>query len=234
MLTKKTGPFQPESTKRIRCVICDDQELMRYGVSRLLEGAPDFVVVAEATDAAEALKLTVEHRPDLVLLEIGMPGMSSFEAVRLIKEHCPDTRVVYLTTHEDKEYVQQAMRSGASGYLLKEISTFTLLRALREVSQGERAWSPRIRAQLKQDSIRRMGVAQVPLRRGTLTAREREVMRLLAEGRTVRQAAIKLGVSVKTVEAHKFNLMRKLDIHNKAQLVQYAIQKKIIKIPNLV
>ena len=234
MLTTKTGPFQPESTKRIRCVINDDHELVRYGVRRLLEDATDFEVVAEGADAAEALKFTLEYRPDLVLLEIGMPGMSSFEAVRLIKEHCPDSRIVYLTTHEDKEYVQQAIRSGASGYLLKDTPTLGLLRALREVSRGERAWSPRIRAQLKQDAVRRIGVAQVPLRKGTLTAREREVMRLLAEGRTVMQAATKLGVSVKTVEAHKFNLMRKLDIHNKAQLVTVAIQKKILPLPTVI
>src|ERR1035438_7622323 len=98
VLTTKTGPFHPESTKRVRCVISDDNELVRYGVRRLLEDTFDFVVVAEGVDAAEALKFTLEHRPDLVLIEIGMAGMSSFEAVRLIKEHCPDSRVVYLTT----------------------------------------------------------------------------------------------------------------------------------------
>ena len=231
VLTTKTGPIHPEKTEHIRCLIADDHELVRYGIRRLLEDTDDFVVVAEAGDAAEALKLTLEHSPRLVLLDIGMPGMSSFEAGRLIEEHCPASRIVYLTMHEDKEYVQQAMRSGASGYLLKDTPTPLLLRALREVSRGERAWSPRILAQLRQDDVRRNDAVQVPLRRSNLTGREREVMRLLAEGRTVRQAATKLGVSVKTVEAHKFNLMRKLDIHNKAQLVTYAIQKKIIKVP---
>ena len=234
MLTRKTLSFHPESSKRIRCVISDDHELVRYGVRRLLEDTSDFTVVAEAGDAAEALKLTLEHHPDLVLLDVAMPGMSSFEAGRLIKEHCPDSRVVYLTMHEDKEYVRQAMQSGASGYLLKDTPTLTLLRSLREVSQGEQAWSPRIRVQLKLDTPPRIGVSQVPLRRGALTVREREVMRLLAEGRTVRQAATKLGVSVKTVEAHKFNLMRKLDIHNKAQLVTVAIQKRILPLPTAI
>jgi two-component system, NarL family, response regulator NreC len=231
VLTTKTGPFHPENSERIRCVIADDHELVRYGVRRLLEDAHDFVVVAEAGDAAEALKLTLEHRPDLVLLDIGMPGMSSFEAGRLIEEHCPGSRIVYLTMHEDREYVQQALRSGASGYLLKDTPTPLLLRALREVRRGERSWSPQILAQLRQDAARHSGVVQVPLRRSTLTDREREVMKLLAEGRTVRQAATELGVSVKTVEAHKFNLMRKLDIHNKAQLVTVAIQKKILPLP---
>ncbi len=234
MLTAKTEPVQPENKQRIRCVISDDHELVRYGVRRLLEDTPDFEVVAEAADAGDALKLTLEHRPDLVVLDIGMPGMSSFEAARLIKEHCPDSAVVFLTLHEDREYVQQAIRSGASGYLLKVTPTLTLLRALREISCGDHAWSPRVRLQSKQEAALRGNVARVPMRRGNLTAREREVMRLLAEGRTVRQSAVKLGVSVKTVEAHKFNLMRKLDIHNKAQLVTVAIQKKILPLPTAI
>jgi DNA-binding NarL/FixJ family response regulator len=230
VLNTKTGLFPPESGERIRCVIADDHALVRYGVRRLLEDAPDFVVVAEAGDAAEALKLALEHRPDLVLLDISMPGMSSFEAGRLIEEHCPGSRIVYLTMHEDREYVQQALRSGASGYLLKDTPAPLLLRALREVRRGERSWSPKILGQLRDDAARR-GVGQVAMRRSTLTVREREVMKLLAEGNTVRQAASALGVSVKTVEAHKFNLMRKLDIHNKAQLVTVAIQKKILPVP---
>jgi len=231
VLTTKTELFHPENGQRIRCVIADDHELVRYGIRRLLEDSSDFVVMAEAKDAAEALKLSLEHRPDLVLLDIGMPGMSSFEASRFIEEHCPGSRVVYLTMHEDREYVLQALRSGASGYLLKDTPTPVLLRALRDVHRGERFWSPQILKQLKTEAGKREGVVQVPLRRSTLTLREREVMKLLAEGQTVRQTASTLGVSVKTVEAHKFNLMRKLDIHNKAQLVTAAIQKKILPSP---
>jgi len=231
MLTTKAGPFHPEVAERIRCVIADDHEMLRYGVRRLLEDAPDFAVVGEAGDAAEALKLVLEHHPDLVLLDISMPGMSSFEAGRLIEEHCTGTRIVYLTMHEDGEYVQQALRSGASGYLLKDTPAPLLLRALREVHRGERSLSPQIQSKLKDDAILRKQAVPVPLRRSTLTLREREVMKLLAEGNTVKQTAAVLGVSVKTVEAHKFNLMRKLDIHNKAQLVTVAIQKKIVPLP---
>ncbi len=231
MLTAKTGPFHTEIAATIRCVIADDHEMLRYGVRRLLEDASDFAVVGEAGDAAEALKLVLEQRPDLVLLDISMPGMSSFEAGRLIEEHCPGTRIVYLTMHEDQEYVQQALRSGASGYLLKDTPAPLLLRALREVNRGERSWSPQIQAKLNDDATFRTQAVRVPLRRSTLTLREREVMKLLAEGNTVKKAAAVLGVSVKTVEAHKFNLMRKLDIHNKAQLVTVAIQKKIVPLP---
>ena len=231
MLTTKAGPFHPDVAERIRCVIADDHEMLRYGVRRLLEDAPDFAVVGEAGDAAEALKLVLEHRPDLVLLDISMPGMSSFEAGRLIEEHCAGTRIVYLTMHEDREYVQQALRSGASGYLLKDTPAPLLLSALREVHRGERSLSPQIKTKLKDDAILRNQPLRTPLRRSTLTLREREVMKLLAEGHTVKQAAAVLGISVKTVEAHKFNLMRKLDIHNKAQLVTVAIQKKILPLP---
>jgi DNA-binding NarL/FixJ family response regulator len=231
MLTSKAGPFDPEGAAPIRCVIADDHAMLRYGVRRLLEDAPDFAVVGEAGDAAGALKLVLEHRPDLVLLDITMPGMSSFEAGRLIEEHCSGTRIVYLTMHEDREYVQQALRSGASGYLLKDTPAPLLLRSLRQVHSGERSLSPQIQTRLEDDASPRNQAARVPLRRSALTLREREVMKLLAEGNTVKKAAAVLGVSVKTVEAHKFNLMRKLDIHNKAQLVTVAIQKKILPIP---
>jgi two-component system, NarL family, response regulator NreC len=231
MLTTKTGPFHPEAVEQIRCVIADDHEMLRYGVRRLLEDDPEFAVVGEASDAAEALKLVLEHHPDLVLLDIGMPGMSSFEAGCLIQEHCSGTRIVYLTMHEDREYVQQALRSGASGYLLKDTPAPLLLRALREVHRGGRSLSPQVEITLKDDASLRNQSVRVPLRRSTLTLREREVMKLLAEGNTVKKAATVLGVSAKTVEAHKFNLMRKLDIHNKAQLVTVAIQKKILAVP---
>ncbi len=231
VLTPTTGSFRPENADRIRCVIADDHELVRYGVRRVLEDASDFVVVAEASDAAEALKLALKHRPDLVLLDIGMPGMSSFEASRLIKEHCPASRTVYLSLHEDREYVQQAVRSGACGYLLKDTPAASLLKALRAVHGGQRSWSPQILQHLEGPTRKHDHVGHVPLRRSTLTLREREVMKLLAEGLTVRQAAAALGVSIKTAEAHKFNLMRKLDIHNKAQLVTAAIQKKILPVP---
>ena len=231
MLTTKAGPFHQELADPIRCVIVDDHEMLRYGVRRLLEDSPDFVVVGEASDAAEALRLVLEHRPDLVLLDISMPGMSSFEAGRLIEEHCTGTRIVFLTMHEDQEYVQQALRSGASGYLLKDTPAPLLLRALREVHRGERSLSPRIQTKLNDDAMLRNQAVRLSPRRSTLTLREREVMKLLAEGHTVRQAAAVLGVSAKTVDAHKFNLMRKLDIHNKAQLVTVAIQKKILPLP---
>jgi DNA-binding NarL/FixJ family response regulator len=230
VFSPKPDQFRFEGAKRIRCVLADDHTLLRDGVRRLLEEAPDFAVVGEAGDASEALKQVLEHHPDLILLDISMPGMSSFEAARLIEEHCAGTRIVYLTMHEDREYLMQALRSGASGYLLKDTPAPHLLQALRDVHRGERVLSPRMLRQLED-----AGDGSQPPRlrpnRTTLTPREREVMKLLAEGNTVRQTASQLGVSIKTVEAHKFNLMRKLDIHNKAQLVTLAIRKKIVSAP---
>jgi len=211
----KSNHFGLDDTRRIRCVIADDHTLLRDGVRRLLEDAPDFAVVGEAGDASEALKQVIEHRPNIVLLDISMPGMSSFEAARLIEEHCAGTRIVFLTMHEDEEYLTQALRSGASGYLLKDTPAPHLLHALRSVQNVSDGRHP----------------GRVRPNRTTLTPREREVMKFLAEGYTVRQTAGQLGVSVKTVEAHKFNLMRKLDIHNKAQLVTVAIRKKIVSPP---
>jgi DNA-binding NarL/FixJ family response regulator len=224
----KSDQFRFEGSKRIRCVIADDHTLLREGVRRLLEESPDFAVVGEAADASETLKLVIEHRPDIVLLDISMPGMSSFEAARLIEEHCAGTRIVFVTMHEDREYLTQALRAGASGYLLKDTPAPHLLQALRDVHRGERSLSPRILRQLQDDE---RNPERGRAGRTTLTPREREVMKLLAEGHTVRQAAGQLGVSIKTVEAHKFNLMRKLDIHNKAQLVTVAIRKKIVSQP---
>jgi two-component system response regulator NreC len=231
----KPDPMHQDADTRIRCVLADDHEMLRYGVRRLLEDSPDFTVVGEAGDASEALKLVLQHRPDLVLLDISMPGMSSFESGRMIEEHCGGTRIVYLTMHEDPEYIQQAMRSGASGYLLKDTPAPLLLSALRAVHRGEKSMSPLVHTKLVQTKLQAnrqvSSGGRVSLRRNTLTLRECEVMKLLAEGHTVKKAAAALGVSVKTVEAHKFNLMRKLDIHNKAQLVTVAIQKRILPVP---
>jgi two-component system, NarL family, response regulator NreC len=230
IVSPKYDPLSFDGTRRIRCVLADDHTLLRDGVRRLLEEASDFAVVGEAADASEALKQVIEHRPDIVLLDISMPGMSSFEAARMIEEHCAGTRIVFLTMHEDQEYLTQALRSGASGYLLKDTPAPHLLQALRKIHRGERSLSPRILRQLQEsEEGQRPGLGRPD--RTTLTPREREVMKLLAEGNTVRQTAGQLGVSIKTVEAHKLNLMRKLDIHNKAQLVTAAIRKRIVSVP---
>lgn len=215
---------------KIRCLVADDHALVRQGVRRLLQDEDDVEVVGEAGDAAEALKRVMELRPDIVLLDIGMPGFSSFEAARVIQRDFPGTRVVFLTMHEDQDYVMQGLQAGAAGYLLKDTPAAKLVSVLREVHQGGKFVSPEVLGGLLQNG-KLDGPSGARTRKSALTPREREVMKLLAEGNTVRKIAGMLGVSLKTIEAHKFNLMRKLDIHNKAELVHCAIRKKIVKVP---
>ncbi len=226
ILKDQTSPNLRASSARIRCIVADDHALLRQGVRRLLEDESDLEVVAEAANASDALKLVLEHRPDLLLMDVGMPGPSSFEAARIIDEKCPKTRVIFLTMHEDQEYVIQGLQAGAAGYLLKDTPSEHLIASLREVHAGGRCVSPELLGPWADGTQ----VAST-LRTAVLTPREREIMKLLAEGNTARKVASLLGLSVKTVEAHKFNLMRKLDIHNKAQLVTRAIQKKIVNLP---
>ena len=217
------------SERKIRCLLADDHVLVRQGIRRLLQDERDVEVVGEAGDAAEALKSVMDLRPDIVLMDIGMPGFSSFEATRLIQNDFPGTRVIFLTMHEGQDYVMQGLQAGASGYLLKDTPAAKLASVMREVHRGGKFVSPEVLGGLLD------GKLGVPERlrpsRTALTPRETEIMKLLAEGNTVRKIAGMLGLSLKTVEAHKFNLMRKLDIHNKAELVHCAIRKKIVKVP---
>jgi two-component system, NarL family, response regulator NreC len=225
-------PAKTESTTEntIRCLIADDHVLVRQGIRRLLQDEKDVEIVAEAGDAAEALQQVMELHPDIILLDIGMPGFSSFEAARIIQSDFPRTRVIFLTMHEGQDYVMQGLQAGASGYLLKDTPAAKLASILREVHQGGKFVSPEVLGGLLDN-----GKLGLPERarpsRSTLTPRETEIMKLLAEGNTVRKIAGMLGLSLKTVEAHKFNLMRKLDIHNKAELVHCAIRKKLVKVP---
>jgi two-component system, NarL family, response regulator NreC len=215
----------------IKCIVVDDHTLFREGLRRLLDSEPDIKVIGEACDAVGALDKVRELRPDVVLMDIGMPGMSSFEAARLIEKNYPGTRLIFLTMYEDEEYLLQCLEVGASGYVLKDAPAPKLLNAVREVYQGRKYLSPQVLEKLVDDFRSRSQGTHGQARSSTLTPREREVIKMIAEGNSVKEIAGLLGLSVKTIEAHKFNLMRKLNIHNKAQLVTYAIQKKIVKMP---
>src|SRR5271157_4272403 len=216
---------------KIRVLLTDDHTLFRQGIRTLLAAEPDMEVSGEAGNASDAVSVAKQVRPDVVLMDIGMAGMSSFEATRLIRKDRPETRVVFLSMYDDEDYLAECVDMGASGYILKESPADQLLTAIREVHRGGSCLSPRLLTRLVADfrDHGRDGTPRLP-RFGTLTKREREILKMLAEGRSVKEIATYFQLSVKTVEAHKFNLMRKLDIHNKAQLVQYAIQKKIIRL----
>lgn len=216
---------------KIRVLLTDDHTLFRQGIRTLLAAEQDIEVVGEAANAFDAVTTARQLRPDVVLMDIGMNGMSSFEATRQIRKERPETKVVFLSMYDDEDYLAECVDIGASGYVLKDSPSDQLVMAIREVQRGGSYLSPRLLTRLV-DGFRlqgRGGAVRQP-RFGTLTKREREVLKMLAEGRSVKEIATGFELSVKTVEAHKFNLMRKLDIHNKAQLVQYAIQKKVIRL----
>ena len=214
----------------IKCIVVDDHTLFREGLRRLLESEPDFQVVGEASDAIQALQKVREVHPDVVLMDIGMPGMSSFEAARLIEKNSPGTRLIFLTMYEDEEYLLQSLDVGAAGYVLKDAPAPKLINAVREVHQGRKYLSPQVLGKVVAFRSQLQG-SHGQARSSTLTPREREVLKMIAEGNAVKEIASLLGLSIKTVEAHKFNLMRKLKIHNKAQLVTYAIRRKIVNMP---
>lgn len=216
------------TTANVRCLVVDDHALLRQGVRRLLQDQEGVEVVGEAANAAAALEQVIMLRPDVVLLDIGMPGVSSFDVARVIQAEYPETRVVFLTMHEDQDYVMQGLQAGAAGYVLKDTPAEKLASVLRDVHGGGKYVSPEVLNGLLLDDH---GQAErLEGSKPSLTPRETEVMKLLAEGHTVRKIAGMLGVSMKTVDAHKFNLMRKLDIHNKAELVHCAIRNKLVKV----
>ena len=218
---------------RIRILLADDHTLFRQGVRTLLASETDMEVVGEAADGSAAAERAAELKPDVVLLDIGMPGPSSFETTRQIKRNRPETKVLFLTMYDDEDYLLEGMEVGANGYVLKDSPALQLVAAVRDVYRGGSYLSPRMLSQLVNDFRTRVKTTDRTPRFASLTPREKEVLKMLAEGNSVKEVATQLNLSVKTVEAHKFNLMRKLDIHNKAHLVQYAIQKKVIQLPVL-
>ena len=215
---------------KIRVLLTDDHTLFRQGVKTLLSAAPGMEVVGEAGHSAEAIDKAAELKPDIVLMDVSMPGLSAFEATRQIRKNRPETKVLFLTMYDDEDYLAECMEAGASGYVLKDSPSEHLITAISDVHQGGSYLSPRMLSHLVDDFRSRVKSAIRLPRFGSLTRRELEILKFLAEGNSVKEIACTLNLSVKTIEAHKFNLMRKLDIHNKAQLVQYAIQKKIIRL----
>ena len=215
---------------KIRTLLTDDHTLFRQGIKTLLSAETDLEVVGEAGNAADAVARATELRPDVILMDVSMPGISSFEATRQIRRDRPETKVLFLTMYDDEDYLAECMEAGASGYVLKDSPSEHLVTAIRDVHRGGSYLSPRMLSHLVDDFRSRVKSAARLPRFSTLTRRELEILKFLAEGNSVKDIASTLDLSVKTVEAHKFNLMRKLDIHNKAQLVQYAIQKKIIRL----
>ena len=214
---------------QIRIVLADDHTLVRAGIRALLQNLAGVEVVAEADDGREALRLIEAHRPDVVLMDIAMPGLNGLEAATRVAKEFPEVRVIILSMYANEEYVLQALRAGAAGYLLKGARTPELELALNAVVQGETYLSPAASRHVVDDYIRRAGGegdrdSAAPRADERLTPRQREILQLIAEGHTTKEIARQLDISAKTVEMHRAQLMARLDIHDVASLVRYAIR----------
>ena len=208
----------------IRVLLADDHAMLREGIRLSLEAMGDMVVVAEAEDGASAVQQTDETRPDVVVLDVTMPQLNGLEALRQIKRAHPDLPVLILSMHDNETYVVQALQAGASGYVLKRSAARELASAIRAVHAGDAYLHPGIAKRVITDYVQRLDPAEVAGPLSALTAREREVLQLAAEGRTIRQIAARLHLSPKTVEHHRAAAMNKLDLHNQTDLVKYAIR----------
>ncbi|MFP4439480.1 MAG: response regulator [Chloroflexaceae bacterium] len=209
----------------IRIILADDHTLVRAGFRALFQSIEGIEVVAEASDGREALRLIGVHQPDIILMDIAMAGLNGLEAAARVVQEFPHVRVVMLSMHANEEYVLQALRAGAMGYLLKDASVTELELAIKAVVRNETYLSPAVSKHVV-EYVQRIGGEPSSLER--LTARQREILQLIAEGRTTQEIAGTLNISVKTVESHRAQLMERLDIHDVAGLVRYAIRMGVV------
>ena len=212
--------------KTIRVLLADDHTLVRAGLRKLLESIPDLEVVGEANDGLALLALVDQLRPDLVLMDIAMPGLNGLEATARVLKTWPDTRVVILSMHQSEEYVRQALRNGAVAYLLKDAAPAELDIAIKAVRRNETYLSPAVSKGVLSDYVQRLRGDDAPSTQ--LTPRQREVLQLIAEGQSTKEIARRLDLSVKTVDTHRSQLMRQLDIHEVAGLVRHAMRIGLI------
>lgn len=210
----------------IRVLIADDHEIVRAGIRLLLNGHADIEVIAEARDGAEAVALTATTRPDVVLMDISMPVMTGIEATRAIKANNDGVEIVGLTMHADERYFFELLKAGASGYVVKGGAPHELLEAIRAAARGEAYIHPSVAGRLIGDFVERARAGEAEL--DGITDRERQVLELIARGLTGREIAELLEISANTVDRHRSNIMTKLDLHNKAELVRYAVRKGLI------
>jgi DNA-binding NarL/FixJ family response regulator len=211
----------------LRVLLADDHQLVRAGLRSLLQQIGGVTVVAEAGDGREALALAAECRPDVALMDLSMPGLNGLEAVRLLRRDHPAVRVLVLSMHATEDYVSQALHAGAGGYLVKDAAPLELERALRAVMRGERFLSSSVNADIVERTLQRLEQGQPAA--AVLTARQREILQLIAEGQGTKEIAFRLGLSVKTVETHRAQIMERLDIRDVAGLVRYALRQGLIE-----
>jgi DNA-binding NarL/FixJ family response regulator len=209
---------------KLRILLADDHKIVRDGLRNLLEKDPEIVVVGEAEDGREALQLARRLSPDVVVMDIAMPDLNGIEATRQILAEMQKIKIVALSMHSDKRYVSEMLKAGTSGYLLKDCAFEELITAIRTIARGKIYLSPGIAGVVLEDYIR-TGSSAATSAFSLLSDREREVLQLMAEGRTTKEVAAHLHVSVKTIETHRTHIMAKLDIHSIAALTKYAIRE---------
>jgi two-component system, NarL family, response regulator NreC len=213
---------------KLRLILADDHALVRHGMRKILEERHDWSVVAEAGDGREAARLVLEQRPDVAILDIGMPQLNGIDATRQIVHRWPEAKVLMLSMHKDEQYVARAFQAGVKGYLLKDSLGAEFLGAVEAVAKGQPFFSPAIASAMVNDYVRRLGKEPMSDPYEALSDREREIFQLIAEAHSNKDIAVILGISPATVETHRARILQKLDIHNAAEVVLYAVRRGII------
>jgi two-component system response regulator NreC len=212
----------------IRVILADDHSVMRHGLRLILEQQEDFQVLGEANDGREAVSLAEALHPDVAVLDITMPNLNGIEAARQISDKQPNVAIVVLSMHADEGYVLRALKAGARGYLLKESPEGDFVAAIRSVSEGKAFFSPAVSRLLVEDYVRRLQDKDIEDSYELLTSREREILQLIAEGKSNKDVANMLNLSLYTVETHRSNILEKLNLHSVPELILYAVRKGVI------
>jgi len=213
---------------RLRLLLADDHTLVRHGLRKILEERREWEVVGEVGDGRAAIDAAVELKPDVAIIDAAMPLLNGIDATQQIVRRVPETRVLMLSMHSDEAYLTRALQAGATGYILKDSAGKDLIRGVEAVAAGRQFFSPAIERLMLDDYVRRVAGTTIVDRYETLSQREREVFQLIAEARTSREVAELLSISPATVETHRARILQKLDIHNTAELVLYAVRKGVI------
>jgi DNA-binding NarL/FixJ family response regulator len=213
---------------KLRIFLGDDHTILRNGLRKILQERTDWDVVAEAADGREAVRQVLELQPDIAILDIGMPLLNGIEATRQIVRRLPDMQILILSMHANEAYIIQALKAGARGYLLKDSADIELIRGVAAVSAGKSYFSPAVSKVMLDDYVRHLAEKGIADRYDSLSEREREVFQLIAEGHSNKEIATLLSVSPATIETHRAHILQKLDVHNTAELVLYAVRRGVI------
>jgi len=216
-----------------RILVADDHEIVRRGLVALFDSEPGWEVCGEASDGRQTVEKAQELKPDVVVLDIGMPSLNGLETTRLLKKILPRTKVLILTLHESEQMIREVLDAGAMGFLLKSDAARELVAAVDSLRQNRTYFTTRVASMVLSGYLNKNGVPPSPSEPERLTSRERQVVQLLAEGKSSKEVAVALNLSVKTAETHRSNIMRKLGLHSVSELVLYAVRNNIVQVPQL-